>query len=153
MHIEKAQKQDLAAILELQKRCYRENAERYHDDHIPPMTQSLSELEQDYDHYLILKALGDENKIIGSVRAYREHDICHIERLFVRPDYQNQGLGKELMLAMEQQFSDVKAYQLYTGHKDEKNMHLYQNLGYRKIGEEVHSTSLTFVFFEKSNQA
>jgi hypothetical protein len=47
---------DQAEILALQKLAYQENAARYNDPSIPPLTQTLDELMEELKRYIILKA-------------------------------------------------------------------------------------------------
>ena len=99
MRIKEAEFQDLQTILELQKLCYEENAERYNDFNIPPMVQTLEEIQDEFKNNIILKA-ENVSKIIGSVRAYEKNGICYIGRLIVHPDFQNKGVGAKLMAAI-----------------------------------------------------
>ncbi|MGD0338390.1 MAG: GNAT family N-acetyltransferase [Bacteroidota bacterium] len=139
---------DLPSILELQKLCYRENAERYNDYQIPPMTQTIKDLEDEFNHNVILKA-EDQSKIIGSLRAYEKNRICYIGRVIVHPDYQNKGIGTKLMIEIERRFPDVSKYELFTGYKDEKNIYFYGKLGYKIFKEENLGDKIKLVFLEK----
>lgn len=136
---------DLPAILELQKLCYRENAERYDDFSIAPFIQTLAGLEDDFKRCVILK-LEAGFIIIGSVRAFEKDGSVHIGRLIVHPDFQNQGLGTRLMREIENRFPRARRFELFTGIKDEKNIHLYEKLGYKKIDEKPKEH---LVFLEK----
>lgn len=148
IEIKIANKEDLKEILDLQHICYKENAIRYNDFNIQPLTQSLQELEEEFDRGLILKAEA-EGKIIGSVRAYKNNNTCYIGKLIVDPSYQNRGIGQKLMKEIENSYSDVSRFELFTGFKDEKNIYLYNKLGYKVFKEEKLSPELTFLFFEK----
>ena len=98
MTVEKAGRSDLPEILELQKLCYREAGERYGDFSIPPLTQTLEGIENDYNRGPVLKLETDE-RVIGSIRAYEESGTVFIGRVIVHPNFQNRGLGKSLMRA------------------------------------------------------
>ena len=151
MTIQHANTNDLPEILDLQKLAFHENAMRYNDFNIPPLTQTIDELTRESKSHVILKAVID-NKIIGSVRSCQKDDYAYIGRLIVHPDYQNQGIGRRLMIAIENEF-DVPKYKLTTGHLDDKNIELYSKLGY-KIGEkEKISENLYFIHMEKANAA
>ncbi len=153
MIIEKAEFKDLENILELQKLCYQENAKRYNDFNIQPLTQTLEELEKDFNamDHLILK-VEDNSKIIGSIRGYAKNNICFIEKVIVHPDYQNKGLGTKLLIEIENKFDYVEKYELYTGYKDEKNLYLYKKSGYIIFKEETINENLKMVFMEKYNK-
>jgi len=134
LEISKAEECDLPVILELQRLAFRENAIRYGDPDIPPVTQTLEELVDEAKDGLILKAVRG-GCIVGSVRGRADGDVAYISRLFVHPDHQNRGIGHRLMRAIESEF-DVPVYELSTGHLDGKNMSLYRNLGYELIEGE-----------------
>jgi ribosomal protein S18 acetylase RimI-like enzyme len=150
MTMAKAKIEDLPEILQLQKLCYQENAKRYNDYNIPPLTQTLEELKNEYSNSIILKA-EENSKIIGSIRAYEKNNICYIGRVIVHPDYQNRGIGKKMMAEIESRFPQAKKFELFTGYKDEKNIYFYTKLGYKIFKEESHGDNLKFVFLEKTN--
>ncbi|OQB59661.1 MAG: Acetyltransferase (GNAT) family protein [Bacteroidetes bacterium ADurb.Bin141] len=138
---------DLEEILTLQKIAYQENAIRYNDFTIPPLTQTLEDLTKESKSSIILKVVEDR-KIVGSVRAFEKDGSCYIGKLIVHPDYQNKGIGKKLMKAVEKCFEGVR-FELFTGHLDEKNLAFYGKLGYKRFKEEKISDGLRFVYFEK----
>lgn len=147
IEIRRADYCDLESILELQKRCYRENAERYDDYLIQPLTQSLEDIREEFRKGTVLKAVYGE-KIVGSIRGYVESGTGYVNKVIVDPDYQNRGIGSSLVAALEKALDDVKRFELFTGYKDEKNLHLYGKLGYRKYKEEKQE-SMIFIYLEK----
>jgi GNAT superfamily N-acetyltransferase len=128
--ISKAGFNDLKEILELQKKAFTSEAELYNDYTIEPMVQTLESIEIDFHKYTFLKA-EVENKIAGSVKGRETGEFCWIGRLIVDPEFQNQGIGKKLMAAIENEFPDTKQYLLVTGYKSIKNIRLYESLGYK----------------------
>ncbi|MEJ6949971.1 GNAT family N-acetyltransferase [Natronospora cellulosivora (SeqCode)] len=119
---------------------------------MPPLIQSVEEIRKDYKDQVFLKKI-IEDKIAGSVRAYVKDDICYIGRLIVNPDYQNQGIGKELMKNVEEYFSSCcDKYSLFTGKKSEKNIYLYESLGYVQIKKKKLNDKVTLIFLEKINK-
>jgi ribosomal protein S18 acetylase RimI-like enzyme len=148
MLIQNAQKKDLPQILELQKICYRESAKRYNDFAIAPLVQTLDELEKEFEKTTILKAEKND-RIVGSVRAYEKNGTCFIGRVIVHPEFQNKGIGKNLIREIENRFSHAARYELFTGFRDKKNLHFYKSLEYLPFKEEKHNDSLTMIFLEK----
>jgi GNAT superfamily N-acetyltransferase len=148
MIITQATAEDAEEILDLQKLAYQSEAAIYQDYSIPPLTQTLAEIKADLQSQHFLKAVA-EGRIVGSVRAYMEQGTCFIGRLIVHPAHQNRGLGTELMSGIEECFPDAKRYDLFTGHRSERNRYLYQKLGYRRFRDEMVSEKLTMVFLEK----
>ena len=146
--IEPAQVSDAAEILALQKLAYQSEAELNQDYTIPPLTQTLQEIEAEFARQTFLIAQAD-GQIIGSVRAFIQNGTCHIGRVIVHPDCQNQGIGSRLMQGIEQRFHGVKRYELFTSQRSTRNLYLYQKLGYRPFRQEPLSERVTLVYLEK----
>ncbi len=98
--------EDAPAILELQKLAYQSEARLYDDWNIPPLTQTLDELIDDFTTKTCLKAQA-EDKIVGSVKGFQVGDTCYIERLIVHPNFQGQGIGTALMAQIESCFDSL----------------------------------------------
>lgn len=142
-----AAKGDLEEILALQKLAYHSEAVLYNDFNITPLTQTLEELQQEAKDSIILKVVED-GKIVGSVRALEKDGTCHVKKLMVHPDYQNRGIGRKLLAAVEKCFEGVR-YELFTGHLSGKNLALYEKVGYRRFNTEKATGDLQFVYLEK----
>ena len=148
--IEKASTEDAKEILDLQKIAYVSEAEIIHDVTITPLHQTIDEVLSEFKYQIFLK-VELKGKIIGSVRSYLENDTCYIGKLIVHPEYQNLGIGTKLLIAAENLFPSAERYELFTGQKSEKNLHIYIKNSYRIIRSEVVSENLTLVFLEKIN--
>jgi ribosomal protein S18 acetylase RimI-like enzyme len=153
VQIERATAGDAREILALQKRAYQSEAELYGDYDIPPLAQTLAEMEADLARQTVLKAVCETGPagpaIVGSVRAYQQEGTCHVGRLIVHPDHQNRGLGTRLLHEIEAAFPQAERYELFTGHKSARNLHLYDKLGYKAFSRQRVSDELTIVFLEK----
>jgi len=147
MEIVKADFGDLPQILNLQKLAYLSEAKLLNNYSIQPLTQTLQELENEFDKYIILKLM-DNDKIIGSIRAYEENDRVYIGKLMVHPDYQNNGYGASLLKTIET-FYKNKTFELYTSSKSIKNIKLYEKNGYKEFKRERISEDLEMVYMEK----
>ena len=151
--IEPATVDDAREILALQKLAYQGEAALYGAYDIPPLTQTLAEMEADLARQTVLKAVHETGAagpaIVGSVRAYEQEGTCHIGRLIVHPDHQNRGLGTRLLHEIEAVYPQAERYELFTGHKSARNLHLYDKLGYRAFSRQRVSDALTIVFLEK----
>jgi ribosomal protein S18 acetylase RimI-like enzyme len=148
MLIERATITDAEEILALQKLAYRSEAEIYNDFKIPPLVQTLESIERDFESQFFLKALLDE-RIIGSVRAYSKEGTCYIGRLIVHPDFQNRGIGTGLMNELERIFNNCRSFELFTGDRSERNLYLYQKLGYKIFKTAKITDQTTIVYLEK----
>lgn len=151
-YLEVAEKMDLPQILKLQKEAYLEEARLYDDFSIPPLLQTIEDLQEEMNTHLFLK-LTDKREIIGSVRGCQRANTCLIGKLIVKPARQNMGYGKRLLQAIELRFASTKRYQLFTGAKSIKNLYLYHAKGYHEFDRRKISEKLTLVYLEKLRQA
>jgi phosphoribosylanthranilate isomerase len=141
--------EDLLEILALQKLAYRSEADQNKVFTIPPMTQAAGEIAEEFGQRLFLKAIL-EGCIVGSVRAHLDGmRTCHIGRLIVKPEFQNRGIGTQLMKAIETQFAGAQRYELFTSERSARNIYLYQKLGYRIFRREQLNDRLNLVYLEK----
>lgn len=143
-----AQLEDAEAILALQKLAYQSEAKLYKDWSLPPLTQTLDALREEFADSVVLKATCGEN-LVGSIRAKVSSDICAIARLIVDPKYQGQGLGSQLLQAIEAKFRHVTKFELFTGSKSEANIRLYQRQGYAITRTQPLSATVSITFLEK----
>ena len=149
MYIENASLQDLQEILELQYIAYQSEAKLLKNWDIPPLKQTLSEVQEEYRKGIILKLIDEKNTIVGSVRGYLENHTVFIGKLMVHPEKQRQGLGKKLLLAMEKEYPNER-YELFTSTMSKRNIEFYEKLGYRIFEEKKITEELVFVYLEKS---
>ncbi len=149
--IERASLDDAEKILELQKIAYRSEAELYNDFSIEPLTQSLDEIKADFATRTFLKAVIDGN-IVGAVRGYMKGTACRIERLFVAPGSQNQGIGTRLMREIEATFPESETYDLFTGNRSKRNIFLVKKLNYKISRTEKVNKRVERVYLQKAGQ-
>jgi len=139
---------DAATILALQKLAYESEALLYDDWTLPPLTQTLPGLLDEFAASVFLKAM-EGDRLVGSVRAREAAGLCQIGRLIVDPPVQGRGVGTMLMRQIESIFPQALAFELFTGSRSEGNLRLYERLGYRRNREKVLSPAVTLVFLEK----
>ena len=146
--ITRSERSDAKEILDLQKLAYQEEAKIYNDFFLPPLVQSLADLEDEYGFRVFLKVVW-HRQIIGSVRAHAKDGTCHIGRLIVHPDHQNRGIGKGLMARIEAEFPGCSRFELFTGTKSEKNLAFYQKLGYRVFRHDKLNDRVELAYLER----
>ena len=148
MIVERASVKDAAEILTLQKLAYQSEAAIYDDYTIPPLTQTLEEIRGDFEKQVFLK-VSSGDRIVGSVRAHAREGTCFVGRLIVHPDSQNRGIGTTLLEEVETVFDDAERFELFTGSRSERNLYLYQKMGYEVFRRERLSDKVSLVFLEK----
>lgn len=145
--------EDAPAILTLQRAAYESEARLYNDWRIPPLTQSLEQLEAEFLSGVVLKAVSGRT-LLGSVRAHINKDgVVQIGRLIVEPTAQRQGIGSALLREIEASFTSAKQFELFTGSRSEGNIRLYERHGYVVTHRQELSPNVTLVFMRKANVA
>lgn len=129
--ISEANFDNLNEILSLQKISFISEAKLYNNYEIEPLKQTIESIQEDFRTHTFLKAVYN-NRIIGSVKGRNTGEYCWIGKLIVHPDFQNQGLGRKLMTEIENYFPESEKYVLFTGNRSDKNIHLYESMGYVK---------------------
>ena len=132
----------------LQRLAYQSEALLLNNFSIPPLTQTLAEVETEFQNGIFLKAVED-GRIIGSVRGYVKESTLYIGKLIVHPDFRGKGIGTSLLTAIEQRYPACR-YELFTSAKSEKNLRLYERQGYRRFAEKSVSPELSFIYLEKA---
>ncbi len=130
MEIKVAEVTDAPEILSLQKLAYLSEAKIYNDYTLPPLTQTLEELQEDFSRRTILKAVSG-GLLVGAVNGRVVDGCCHIGRLMVHPALQGRGIGTRLMHAIEETFAGSDSCEVFTGELSIRNIKLYKKLGYR----------------------
>jgi len=146
--IVKADFKDLEEILKLQYLAYQSEAALFGNKDIPPLTQTLDEVIEEYNNGIVLKLIDEEGKIIGSVRANVNEGTVYIGKLMVHPDYRRKGFGKKLLTTIEDFFTE-KRFELFTSTRSKDNIILYSSVGYKEFKREKVDDELVFVYMEK----
>lgn len=144
--IEEATPDDLPAILDLQKRAYLSEAEIYGYG-IAPLTQTLEDIRSSFAGLSFLKAVLN-GQLVGSIRARVGEGTCFIGRLIVEPDFQHQGIGRKMLSTMEALHPGMR-FELFTGHLSQRNLALYEKMGYKPFKTVRIGDRESLVYLEK----
>ena len=139
---------DLPAILALQYLAFQSEAVLLQNFSIPPLLQTLESVQLEFENGLILKTVED-GAIIGSVRGFVEGNTLFIGKLIVHPNHQGKGIGTMLLRAMETAYPELRC-ELFTSSKCEKNIRLYERMGYTRFAQKQVAPDLSFVYLEKA---
>ena len=148
VHIEHAGINDSEEIYHLQKLAYLSEAEIYNDFSIPPLIQTFDELLGEFKQQVYLKA-EINGELVGSVRGFVKDGTCYVGRLIVNPEQQNQGIGTLLIRAIEEHFKGTLRFEIFTGIRSERNLYLYQKMGYRIFETRRLTEQVELHFLEK----
>jgi len=167
-----ADKSDAPEILALQKIAYQSEAELYGDHSLPPMQQTLADLQADFEHtpervavlasgpdaaansrpaegrIVFLKAVVN-GKIIGSIRGFAVGQTAYLRRMIVHPYFRGRGIGRRLLQEIEKAFPEAKRFEAKTGHQSKRNLFQLSRSGYKVIRTEPFTPHINWVFLEK----
>jgi len=149
--ISKAKKEDLKEILDLQYVAYQSEATLLGNKDIPPLKQSLEDIEKESESSLILKVIDDSEKIVGSVRGRLNNGTLHVGKLIVAPSMQGQTIGTKLLKEIER-IGGGSRLELFTSSKSARNIKLYERVGYSIFKEEKIHEGLTFIHLQKDKR-
>ena len=149
MKILKAEIEDLQEIYRLQKEAYISEAEIHNNYSIQPLTQTFEEVKKEFAGAIVLKAVNEDGRIVGSVRGIADGGTLYIGKLMVHPDFQNRGIGKKLLASIEELFPDLR-YELFTSTKSDKNLAVYMKSGYKEFKRKYMPDGVNFVYMQKN---
>ena len=148
MNIQPVRQQDLSEILAVQKAAFEAEAQLVNDWNIPPLTQTLDELADDWSQGIMLKAVNEDGTIVGTVRGHMAPDGFYIGRLAVQPQWQGRGCGSALLEAMIGR-AESNRLVLFTSTKSKRNLRLYERFGFRPFKKSTTATGVPLVWLEK----
>jgi ribosomal protein S18 acetylase RimI-like enzyme len=125
---------DAGEVLTLQRAAFVTEAQAHRDLHIPPLTQTLADLQGEFgDPSCHGWGIREAGRLVGCVRAHVRGDAADILRLAVAPDRQRQGFGSQLLAATKDLLPpQVQTVRLFTGQHSHANLRLYQREGYQQ---------------------
>jgi ribosomal protein S18 acetylase RimI-like enzyme len=130
LSITRIQPSDAGEVLTVQRAAFASEAIIYGDPAMPPMVQTLEELEAELRTADGWVARVD-GRLVGAIRVREDDDLLLIGRIAIAPDMQGSGIGRALLDAAETH-SDATQAELFTGKLSEANLRLYENCGYRE---------------------
>jgi len=85
-------------------------------------------------YYKILLDDNGADLIGGFIIFQNSYGDCEVGRIFIDPEYQNQGIGTQAMAFMERAFPEARRWTLGTPLWNLRTQHFYEKVGYVKIG-------------------
>ena len=119
---------DAGEVLTVQRAAFVSEAAIYGSVDMPPLTQTLAELEAELRSESGFTARVD-GRLVGAIRYVEKDDLLLIGRIAITPDMQGEGIGRRLLEAAEQA-SHAPVAELFTGSLSEANLRLYTSCGY-----------------------
>ncbi|WBB78054.1 bifunctional NAD(P)H-dependent oxidoreductase/GNAT family N-acetyltransferase [Micromonospora sp. WMMD882] len=121
---------DLAELLVLQRCCWVQEALANDTLDLPPLRETLDDLRASTSTWQTWR-VRRHGRLVAAVRARADGPTWTIGRLMVAPDQAGQGIGGWLLAYAEAQAPEgTTRCELFTGHRSERNIRLYERAGY-----------------------
>lgn len=122
---------DAGEVMTLQRAAFVQEALIYGTPEMPPLTQTLEEVESELHENIGCVAL-DGPRMVGAVRARLDGPLLLVGRIAIAPDRAGEGIGTTLLAAVERRGAEAGATEaeLFTGSLSEANLRLYEREGY-----------------------
>lgn len=141
IHIERATIEDAEVIVKIKKRAYEDEDIRFGKgkSECAQYIGDVNFISWCINHYILYKIMLDDT-VIGTFWLDHETDErsnhFELQDFCINPIYQNKGYGAKVIKLMEEQHKDIKIWTLSTFKFSLKNQHLYEKMGYVKIGQD-----------------
>ncbi|WP_136054823.1 GNAT family N-acetyltransferase [Microbacterium sp. K24] len=121
---------DAGEVLTVQRAAFVSEAAIYGSVDMPPLTQTLAELEAELrsESGFVARIQG---RLVGAIRFVERDGMLLIGRIAIAPDMQGEGIGRMLLQAAEES-SGAHLAELFTGSLSEANLRLYEACGYEE---------------------
>ena len=145
---------DIVTLITLQKEAFLPLWERYHDADNPYLREPQDILRKlsspQYHCFCIL----DDAQIIGGILyATMTNEIereYYLQRLFIAPERQNQGIGRKAIALCEHELADATLFSVEFPQDLEKNRTCYTKAGFKDTGRRVKTEEgIVLARFEK----
>lgn len=141
IYLEKAVKEDAKKIVESRRLAYTDEDIRFGEGR-GTYLEYIGDTNFVFwclDRFQLYKILLD-GEIIGSFWLDHEtddrQDHFELQDLCIIPQYHNRGYGRRSIELMEQLHPATKIWTLQTSCMSIRNQHLYEKMGYKRIGEK-----------------
>ncbi len=128
IHVRPATEVDFPALLHVQQVAFGEYAGVYNVSGWT--TETLESLQEDAREKHIFVA-EEGGTIVGSVRFWTVAGVCVIRLLSVSPTHQRRGVGKALILQIEQAATDTHKFYACTMLRTPRNIQFFMSMGYK----------------------
>ena len=119
-------------VLAIQHAAYAVEAALVGYDQIPPLHETLAELQS---QPLIFLGVSCDHTLAGVLAYQREGGTVDIDRLAVDPAFFRRGLGTKLLRELFVRERDAARFTVSTGRGNEPALKVYERCGFQVVGE------------------
>jgi len=141
--------EDAPAMLAVQRRAFEAEALACGSREIPPLLETLADIEAHLRTATVLKAM-DGDRLVGAIRGVVQGDTCVVRVLVVAEEQRGQGLGARLLAAIEAAHPQVARFELTTNMIMPGNVRFYLRHGYAVVEEIQRAPTIRLAFMRKT---
>lgn len=136
IRIETVKKNEYFSAFVMQKSGYINTFLKYFDS-ISPVFNSYHRFSSAIkkDNHILYWIICNDLKI-GEIELAFKGDMIHITNFFILKKYQNKGIGQTVITHLHTKYNQCRQWHLFTIKQEERNLHLYEKLGYVPTGAE-----------------
>lgn len=148
--LKEIEKNEMVKAFIMQKRGFFPTYLKYFDK-INPIFKSYSAFKKKYNREnTMLYFVVYDGINIGEIEIEFKKDFVHISEFFILAEYQNKGIGQQVLQCIHNMFNDYKHWHLMTIKQEQRNCHLYEKFGYTKTQLEVPvNKRMTIIEYER----
>lgn len=118
-------------VLEIQRAAYAVEAELVGYDDIPPLHETLAELQA---RQLVFLGVSADRTLAGVLGYLRSGDAVDIDRLAVDPAFSRRGLASKMLRELFVRERDARRFTVSTGYGNEPAINLYRRFEFELVG-------------------
>jgi len=134
-------------VLEIQRAAYAVEAGIVGYDEIPPLQETLAELQS---APLIFLGVSYDHVLAGVLGYRRDGDAVDIDRLAVDPAFFRRGLATKLLRELFVRERDATLFTVSTGFGNHPAIDLYERFGFQQVGSGEPLPGVRVVLLERS---
>jgi RimJ/RimL family protein N-acetyltransferase len=149
----KVTREDLETVWRMQIDAFSELLNRYQDYDLSPGAEPVDKIVARYEMpgsvYYFIEAEGEK---VGVIRVVDKNDGSRkrISPLWIMAEYRGRGYAQAAITAVEELYGSDN-WSLDTILQEKGNCHLYEKMGYHRVGEIEHiNDRMDIVFYEKN---
>ncbi|GAA0069920.1 GNAT family N-acetyltransferase [Clostridium sardiniense] len=137
--LERVLEEDLEKIRDMMIKIFKDETFKWFKDGNKPFIPGYNSIDMQRYHTWdnkYYKIIYNENLIGVTLISYTGKEHARIDRLYIIPEYQGIGIGKDVINLIEDMFPNVKIWTLDTIKESVRNHKFYEKMGYKLIEED-----------------
>ncbi|KNY28284.1 GNAT family N-acetyltransferase [Pseudobacteroides cellulosolvens] len=147
--IERASEDDAIEIIKVRNKSFYEDFLDFGE--CPGYNISIDEMKKKIQKFVIYK-ISVDGKIIGDISIDIRENYFWIGCLEIIPEFQNFGIGTEVLKFIEEKHPEAKIWGLETPAQNYRNCCFYEKMGFVKVKDTQQSEKITLRTYEKINK-